>query len=417
MNTSIQLKPAISERQRLLILYERYRHDYEANLNRLYRQVRKLLLKTDINFNIKYRLKSFDSYFQKLIRYRQRNVNPIIINDLIGLRIICPFLEDIEYVESLLRKNFKVIEIEHKSAGRPVNQFSYESIHLTVELPEKYYSGFIPYSGRTCEFQLRTILQDAWAEVEHELIYKANFSMLNEPIKRKLASLNATLTLSDIIFQEIRDYQKAIKTLREKCDFTMTQKILLPNGSLVPTNGNGDASKPKVNVEDFELPAAVISKSNIEKQLFEALEAHSKQEFNKAIQIYTQILRQKINPTIRSIVYNHRGMAYFVLGEYEKAISDFSRSLKFDSQNLRALNNRGLAYRMLKNYDAALKDFQHSLEVDAYQHEGYHMRALTYFDLQDFPNALADCNKALNLKPDYAPAQALKKLIVSKMSF
>ncbi len=410
MESGVQLKPSISERQRLLILYERYRHDYETNLNRLYRQIRKLLIKTDINFNIKYRLKSFDSYFQKLIRYRQKNITPIIINDLIGLRIICPFLEDIEYVESLIRNHFKVIEIEHKSAGKPVNEFSYESIHLTLELPENQFNGFIPYSGRTCELQLRTILQDAWAEVEHELIYKANFTMLNEPIKRKLASLNATLTLSDIIFQEIRDYQKAIKTLREKCDYTMTQKILLPNGSVIPGNGHE-------KYEDIELPSAIISKSSIEQQLFEALEAHSKQQFSRAIQIYSQILRQKLKPTIRSIVYNHRGMAYFVQGEYEKAIKDFTQAYKFDSQNLRALNNRGLAYRMLKKYDLALQDFDHSLEIDAYQHEGYHMRALTYFDLQDYPNALADCNKALNLKPDYTPAQSLKKLIVAKMSF
>ncbi|MHB2149830.1 tetratricopeptide repeat protein [Calditrichota bacterium LG25] len=410
MESGIQLKPSVSERQRLLILYERYRHDYETNLNRLYRQVRKLLIKTDINFNIKYRLKSFDSYFQKLIRYRQKEVNPIIINDLIGMRIICPFLEDIEYVESIIRSHFKVIEIEHKSAGKPINEFSYESIHLTIELPEDQFNGFIPYSGRTCELQLRTILQDAWAEVEHELIYKANFTMLNEPIKRKLASLNATLTLSDIIFQEIRDYQKAIKTLREKCDYTMTQKILLPNGSVIPGNGHNA-------YEEIDLPAAIISKSSVEKQLFEALEAHSKQQFPKAIQIYSQLLRQKLKPAIRSIVYNHRGMAYFVLGEYEKAIKDFTQAYKFDSQNLRALNNRGLAYRMLKKYDLALKDFGHSLEIDAYQHEGYHMRALTYFDLQDFPKALADCNKALNLKPDYSPAQSLKNLIVSKMSF
>lgn len=138
------------------------------------------------------------------------------------------FLEDIEQVESLIRQHFHVIEIEHKSAGKPVNEFSYQSIHLTIELPEEQFNGFIPYSGRTCEIQLRTILQDAWAEVEHELIYKANFTMLNESIKRKLASLNATLTLSDIIFQEIRDYQKAIKTLREKCDYTMTQKFCCP---------------------------------------------------------------------------------------------------------------------------------------------------------------------------------------------
>ncbi len=64
---------------------------------------------------------------------------------------------------------------------------------------------------RVCEIQLRTILQDAWAEVEHELVYKSDISLPNQSIRRKLASLNATLTLSDLIFQEIRDYQKEIR--------------------------------------------------------------------------------------------------------------------------------------------------------------------------------------------------------------
>ena len=409
MVSNVQLKPSISERQRLLILYERYRPTYDKNLIRLQKSIRKLLLKIDINFNIKYRLKSFDSYFQKIIRYRQKGIDPIIINDLIGLRIICPFLEDVERVEELLRKNFKVIEIEHKHAHKAVTEFSYEAVHLTLELPEKYFNGFIPYSGRTCEVQLRTILQDAWAEVEHELIYKANFSLLNEPIKRKLASLNATLTLSDIIFQEIRDYQKEIQILREKCHDSMAEKISFPNGSSVP--GNGKEQAPA------EIPKGIISRSKIEKQLFEALEEHSQHRYKTAIQIYTQILKQKLKHPIRSIIYNHRGMAYFVMGEYEKALTDFDRAVRFDSQNLRALNNRGSTYRMLKKYDLALKDFQRSLEMDGYRHETYHIRALTYFDLMDYPKALDDCNKALSLKPDYEPSAALQKLIASRINF
>ena len=54
-------------------------------------------------------------------------------------------------------------------------------------------------------------MQDAWAEVEHELVYKSDITLPNQSIRRKLASLNATLTLSDLIFQEIRDYQKEIR--------------------------------------------------------------------------------------------------------------------------------------------------------------------------------------------------------------
>ncbi len=53
----------VPERQRLELLYSRYRSVYEDALNKTYRKVRKLLIKSGINFNIKYRLKSFESYF------------------------------------------------------------------------------------------------------------------------------------------------------------------------------------------------------------------------------------------------------------------------------------------------------------------------------------------------------------------
>ena len=66
------------------------------------------------------------------------------------------------------------------------------------------------------EVQLRTILQEAWAEVEHELVYKAEFTPFDEPMKRKLAALNANLSLSDIIFQEILDYQRRLTSELER---------------------------------------------------------------------------------------------------------------------------------------------------------------------------------------------------------
>ena len=55
---------------------------------------------------------------------------------------------------------------------------------------------------------LRTILQDAWAEVEHELIYKTSIDKVENTLRRKMIAINATLSLADLTFQEIRDYQK-----------------------------------------------------------------------------------------------------------------------------------------------------------------------------------------------------------------
>ncbi len=105
---------------------------------------------------------------------------------------------------------FLVEEVDVKGADYPYHMFGYESVHFLVRIPDNCLHGSLNGNNNSsvCEVQVRTILQEAWAEVEHEIIYKSDFSPLDEPLKRKLAALNANLTLSDITFQEIRDYQK-----------------------------------------------------------------------------------------------------------------------------------------------------------------------------------------------------------------
>jgi len=404
----------IPERKRLEILYDRYRTEYESALNRSYRKLRKVLIKTKINFTIKYRLKTFDSYFEKIIRHRQNKTDPIVISDLIGLRVVVPFLEDVQQVKELLTREFKVIEIEYKGKNNSFREFSYDSIHLLITLPEENKIPTIPYVRKVCEIQLRTILQDAWAEVEHELIYKADFSVLNEPIKRKLASLNASLTLSDIIFQEIRDYQKSIARWQKKRHDRFIQKAQQENDlTFVDQMHN-----PQLGEKEKQLFLDPLRpKEAVEKQIFDALEAHSNKNYRKAIKLYSKILHQKIPPQMRSIVYNHRGMAYFILSDYDRSLKDFSKALEYEPKNVIILNNRGLAFRMLHQYEQALRDFERSVKINPFQHETYHVRALTYYDMNDFSKSFEECNKTLNIKPDFEAAQHLKEILASKIGF
>jgi tetratricopeptide (TPR) repeat protein len=319
-------------------------------------------------------------------------------------------LEDIENVEKLINANFSVIEKERKGIKRSLRTFGYDSIHLLIDLPPNSVPVRIPYTEKVCEIQLCTILQDAWAEVEHEVIYKANFSLLNEPIKKKLASLNATLTLSDIIFQEIRDYQKEIQQHGERRRESLHKKVIIDQISILDT-----LERPVQQEKEYKPEIPIKPKSQLERLIFEALNAHSNHKFDEAIRIYSRILSMKSNRQVRSIIYNHRGMAYFVLSEYKRAMNDFSRSIEHNAENFRAFNNRGLVYRMMHQYEPALKDFDRSLEINAYQVEGYYSRALTYFDLHDFAKALEDCEKSLNINPDFIPAQHLKLVIGTKI--
>ena len=93
---------------------------------------------------------------------------------MMGIRIICAFMEDINKVQKQVSANFSVREIEKKGAEQSFREFGYESVHILVDIPEDCLpvnnaSPVLP-EDTVCEIQIRTILQDAWAEVEHELI-------------------------------------------------------------------------------------------------------------------------------------------------------------------------------------------------------------------------------------------------------
>jgi len=399
----------IPERGKLKSLYQRNRPRYDATIHKLNRRLRSLLTKNGINNTIKFRVKSFDSYFSKLRKLYKTSAP--LITDVIGLRVILPFLEDLEHAHQLIAEHFKVVDIERKGSIHSFREFGYDSLHLLIDCSQERIPDNLPNVPQVCEIQLRTILQEAWAEVEHELIYKADFSLLNDSIKRKLASLNATLTLSDIIFQEIRDFQKEVQAWGNKRKEHLQEKVLDLEGVTALST-----KLAKDTVDDTGVKSTkIVHKNPLEKMIFEALNAHSNNQYKQAIELYTKILNMRPQPQTRSVVYNHRGMVYFVLSEYRKAIHDFAKAIKYDSQNCQAYSNRGLCYRIVQNYKRALDDFNRSIAIDEYQKEGYYNRALTYYDIHDYTNALADCEKTLNLEPNFVPAKHLRKMIRVKI--
>ncbi|HLZ19220.1 MAG TPA: tetratricopeptide repeat protein [Smithellaceae bacterium] len=399
--------PEEFERGKLKAIYEELYPVYDEILNSVCREVRNIL-ETHGRFpTIKYRIKRFDAYFDKLLKMSRRDqVGPVAaITDILGLRIICPFLEDLEVIENLIKSHFHVVELDHKSSRHTAGEFGYDSIHFLIRIDPVYRRQELPYTSDVCEVQLRTILQDAWAEVEHELIYKTDITLPIESVRRKLAALNATLTLSDLIFQELRDYQKDIREQDRKRRQSLEAKLA------AAPNIDRDMGMPP----EKDQPAIdsaidwIVGEANLEKALLAALEAHSGGQLENAVEIYTSILRLKVKDSLRSLVYNHRGMAYFALSDYLRAIRDFSKSIKYDSGNVRGYNNRALAFRVLKRYDRSLEDYDRSVALNPCQMDAFWGRAQTHYEMKLYSQALSDCEKALSLQADFTPAQSLVK--------
>jgi len=375
---------------------------------------------------VKGRLKSFDSYFKKYIRLLKEDPSVKIPNiaDVLGIRVICPFLEDLAAVEELLKEKFKVIETQRKGGDHTYREFGYESIHLLIIVPEEIVEKAGISGSQTAEIQIRTILQDAWAEVEHEFVYKAEFIPFDNPLKRKLAAINASLSLADIIFQETRSYLRLLggeldkrrdsffKKIEESTDaklFSAAESVSLE--ILPPMEESGEAAKfQSDSIWTQEAPGTV----SIDGLLVEALTAHNKNQFQEAIAVYTRILDMEPTESVGALIYKHRGMAHFASSHYEDAIADFSESLRLDPKSYKSAYYEGIACSVLQRYTEAVEAFNHSLEINPYQPYCLFRRGQAYYHLADYPRALADCEAALVLE-SFEAARKFKDLLLNKL--
>lgn len=410
MKNSASDHASLPERNTAKALYEQQLPAYRSSLQQLAQEMRLILEQQGLTPAIKYRVKSFEAYFDKLrklngVKTRNRNAT---VDDFFGMRIVCPFLEDIETISSLIAARFEVLETERKANQHSFREFGYDSLHLAIRIETQQTGRLIPGVRKVCEIQLRTILQDAWAEVEHELVYKSDISLPNQSVRRKLASLNATLTLSDLIFQEIRDYQKEIRRHGSKRRAIVEREALDQEFIAIshPTTTNPPARMGPV-------PSSMGN--HLEKTMLRALEAHSNHELENAIGLYDQLLSMQLDRKIRGLVYNHRGMAYFAMGHHQRALKDFSNAINYDPESDRGYANRGLCYRVLKRFEKALQDFDQTLKINPNRPESYFGRAQTFYDMQQFDQALDDCKKALGIHSGYQPARELIKILQSDL--
>jgi len=367
---------------------------------------------------VKGRVKSFESYFKKYIRLLKSGLGggSPQISDLIGVRIICLFPEDLCVVEKLIHEKFRVIEVENKGRDHSFREFGYESIHLLIDIPENIIQKNNSHS-KTAEIQIRTILQDAWAEVEHELIYKAQFTPFDAPLKRKLAAVNASLSLADTIFQEIRNYQQALNGELGKRRDSFFRKIEDSTDAILFSDEKPQTKEESSFIEKKEKngePLFSSSPASIDELLLKALSAHNKKQFSEAITIYTQILDMKPDVMVSSLIYKHRGMAYFARSHYSEAITDFSESLKLDPKSYKAAYYEGVVCSVLQLYLQAVEAFNKSLEINPYQPYCLFRRGQAYFHLEDFPQALGDCEKALALE-SFEAARKFRDLLLDKL--
>ncbi len=165
------------------------------------------------------RTKSLESLSKKIDDKNGKYNSVDDITDIIGIRIITYLESDIDPIAELIEKEF-IKDIENSIDKRKLqaDRFGYKSLHVVVGLNDDRTNlkEYKRYKDLKCEIQIRSILQHAWAEIEHDLGYKGEISV-PEPYKRSFNRLSALLETADIEFvrlkQELEQYENNLPNL------------------------------------------------------------------------------------------------------------------------------------------------------------------------------------------------------------
>jgi ppGpp synthetase/RelA/SpoT-type nucleotidyltranferase len=199
MSTKSDVKKAVE-------WYREKRGIFEALAKRVESVIREILHERKINYySISSRAKSIESYEAKASKEKYKD--PLSeIEDMAGIRVITYTDSDAKTVSQIIQKLFE-IQPEHavdKTEELGTDRVGYRSIHCVgtlgderVKLPENKI-----FKGMCFEIQIRTILQHAWAEFEHDRNYKFS-GVLPKDIQRRLSIVAGNLELVDREFDNI----------------------------------------------------------------------------------------------------------------------------------------------------------------------------------------------------------------------
>ena len=156
------------------------------------------------------------------------------LTDILGLRVITFYIDDVDKVASALERLF-VIDWENsidKRKAHEIDSFGYLSLHYICSLPD------FPYRF---EVQMRTLLQHAWANMNHDTGSKSGVEI---PIRyrRSMSRLAGMLELVDEEFSKMRT---------ELTDYRRQVQALVASGNLDEVPLDGDTFRSYLELKPF----------------------------------------------------------------------------------------------------------------------------------------------------------------------
>lgn len=158
-------------------------------------------------FRIFSRVKSAESITEKIIRGQYgSDANPKKLQDLIGLRVVLYYYDDLSICRDIMESTFRMIDTWSKT-NYNADEFKAAKINGVFKFPSEYFKSYtrelwsLPIDI-TFEIQFRTVFFEGWHEIEHDMRYKSllsdeQFWQGSEELSRILNCILANLELSD----------------------------------------------------------------------------------------------------------------------------------------------------------------------------------------------------------------------------
>ena len=183
---------------------------------------------------IEYRVKAEDSLAGKLELKGAKYKTLADITDIIGMRVITFYIDDVDKVASAVERLFEVdwANSVDKRKIHEIDSFGYLSLHYICSMPD------FPYRF---EIQMRTVLQHAWANMNHDTGYKSGVEVPREYL-RNLSRLAGMLELVDEQFSSIR---------AELTDYRRRVRALVASGNLDDAPLDGDTYRSYLELDPF----------------------------------------------------------------------------------------------------------------------------------------------------------------------
>lgn len=206
-NQLVPINVKEQEFQKIMHIYEMAMTQVKDNLEDMKDNLSNFY-KYDVINNINCRIKTPDSIIRKMKRKQfDLNYKNLIENveDIAGIRVVCPFKSDINKVVDLLEKDPNLDILQKKDYITKPKKSGYSGYHIIAQTPVNIGDAF---ANVKTEIQIKTMAMDFWSSTEHKLKYKAKNKLSKSDSKRMVKYAKIINKMDNEIAKIHKKYEK-----------------------------------------------------------------------------------------------------------------------------------------------------------------------------------------------------------------